>query len=161
MLTIQIPTPQDPEEAAAWVTKFVQALPEGLWPTTPASTATATLDRPAGSGPDGEETLDDALVRFQGNWQRYAGRFMRVHEGLVAIGFQPEWRGSRNYIAYVHPKTGRHFIEMNSSTVYFPAQAKKDEVVGSRDFVTKAGSVRLDGDAQVEFVLEVAEGELG
>ncbi len=55
---------------------------------------------------------------------------------------------------------GRHFVEMNSSTVYFPAQRMIEKVVGARDFVTKSGSVRLDGDEQVAFVLQMASEEL-
>jgi hypothetical protein len=158
MLTIHIPTPTDPEEAAAWVTTFIRALPAELRPAGVPSTPTTTS--PVTGRPPAEETLEEALDRFRNNWPKYADRFMQVHEGLVEIGYTPEWRGSRTYIAYLYPKTGRHFIEMNSSTVYFSAQLMKDKVIGSGDFVRKAGSVCLDGDEEVEFVLQVARGEL-
>ena len=38
--------------------------------------------------------------------------------------------------------------------------ADEGQVIGSRDFVTKPGSVPLDGDEQIEFVLQVARDEL-
>jgi hypothetical protein len=153
MLTVQVPTMNSPVDAAAWVTEFIHALPEELRPVHRSVV-------PSSESSDDGETLEEALERFRNNWPKYADRFMHVHEGMVELGFVVEWTGSRNYIAYSHPRTRYHFIEMNSSTVYFPSQRMKGKVLGARDFVTKAASVRLDGDEQVEFVLQMARDEL-
>jgi hypothetical protein len=122
---------------------------------------------PATAGED--EELAAEVERFEANWPAYSGRFARLHEGLIDMGYVPvlpkkmKPTSVRSCIAYALPG-GRRVLENNSSTAYFVGKGLQDRLRGSHEWLNEAGqstvSVQFDTDAKVDFVLELAKAEL-
>jgi hypothetical protein len=150
----------DPEKVAEWYTKFLDAL---------SGEARSTLldgaeVSPSGSPPDGSDP-ENKIAVFKEASPLFADRLSRLHEGLIALGYEaqlpkPRVPGSAaTYVAYVDPANQLRFGETNSTTFYFVRKAVQAEVDG-HEYVnsgSQTSSVRFDSEDKVDFILMVAE----
>ncbi len=169
MFRLQVSLEDDPTEVAGWLNTFMRHY-EGAAIDPSRTPATQAFEAPADSHVDqNQDELASELARFRSNWPAYSERFMRVHDGLVDMGYVPvlpqkrKPTNVRNYIAYCLP-TGQRVMENNSSTAYFVGTERYQRMLGTHEWLKESGqnlSVHFDTDEKVDFILELAKGEMG
>lgn len=154
MIALTVKMTDDPAAVAEWVKTYESHMRADE--ATPAQDA-AELDE-----------LGAEVERFKANWPAYSGRFARLHDELLAIGYVPilakkmKPTSVRSYIAYALPG-GRRVLENNSSTAYFVGKSLQDRLRGTHEWLPAGEgnvSIQFDTDAKVDFILELAKAEL-
>ena len=159
----------DPSAVAQWVADYNAALPDGLrfgMPTAPVVVMPSVVDPPKLADDDTDEIIDveAQLKRFTGFWKARAPFLLRLHEGLVALGYEPKVPEKRtaektaSYLSYIDPVDGRNLLNVNSGTAYFQRKDVGDALAG-HPFLRRGPqpAVEYDSDEKVDFLLEVAE----
>jgi hypothetical protein len=155
VITLSVQLTDDPAAVAAWVKQYESLMQ-------------ANGDRYESVASEEDEELAGELERFKANWPAYSGRFSRLHEGLVGLGYVPvlskkmKPTSVRSYIAYALPG-GRRVLENNSSTAYFVGKDLQDRLRGGHEWLNEGEntvSVQFDSEAKVDFVLELAAAEM-
>ncbi|HEY2832502.1 MAG TPA: hypothetical protein VGJ14_08765 [Sporichthyaceae bacterium] len=163
MFTLQVTLDDDPVQVAEWV----RAYEEHYFAAKSADAHADQAASPAATSPD-EEELAAEVERFRSNSRAYGARFMRLHEGLLALGCVPvlskkqKPTSVRTYIAYALPN-GRRVLENNSSTAYFVGTEFVDRLRGTHEWLKPSGqllSVQFDTEDKVDLVLQIAEAEM-
>lgn len=165
---LQATLDDDPTAVAQWVADYNAALPEGLrsgMPATPMVVMPTLADPAAMADDDADQIIDveGQLKRLTGYWKARAPFLMRLHESLMALGYQPKVPEKRtadklaSYISYIDPVDGRNLLNTNSGTAYIQRKDVSDALSG--DPLLRGGPqavVEFDSDEKVDFLLDVA-----
>ncbi len=153
------PATSTPQSAIDWFTAFEELSGLRMLPA-PGKENNSTAG-------DAKDDISKQLNRLQDHNPVFADRIQTLHDGLVALGYQPTVPVPRkpkeqlpSYLNYVDPVTGRNFGNANSQRLYI-MRGELKSVLKDKPHVSTSGryaSIALLSDAAVNFALEVAKG---